>query len=89
MFRYNLEGPQTLTIFTDYKPLVTFYMSNTDEIVYVRRTQILRALNIKIVYIEGTKHTAADSFSLTIYDLLACTPMDKVHLLYEVTKKHD
>jgi hypothetical protein len=53
------------------------------EDIYVRWAQILWALYIKIVYIEGRKNTAADHHSHTIFDLLGCTPTEKVHQLYE------
>jgi hypothetical protein len=88
-FRHYLEGPQTSTIFTDHKPLVTFLTSDTHEDVYVRWAQILRSLNVRIVYIKGIKNTAADGLSRTIFDLPDCTPTEKVHQLYEAAEKYD
>jgi hypothetical protein len=76
-FRYYLEGPQTSTNFTDHKPLVTFLTSNTHKNIYARWAQLLQSLNVRVVYTRGTKNTAADGLSRTIFNLSDCAFIEK------------
>ena len=82
-YQHLFDRAETSTIYTDHKPLAGFLNSDTHEDIYARWVTKLRMLNIKLVWIEGKRNTAADELSYTIFRSETCEPDDIVERLTE------
>ena len=83
-----LNVPETSTIHTDHKPLITFLNSDYHEDIFVRWAEKLRLLNVRIIYIKGERNKVADGLSRVLFYSHDCSPDQLVDKVFDKVWRH-